>query len=103
MDFLTELVSVGSSQESGFHLLLFPGCPYFILNRIYGRKDFTQCDGGSNISVLIWGNAVKCQGKGAMGKEQLLECIRYHKISMVAVGNVPTAWKEWTLVQLKEF
>lgn len=46
---------------------------------------------------------VKSQAKGAMGKEQLLECIRYRKISMFAVGNVPTVWKEWTLVQLKEF
>lgn len=103
VNFLTEVVSVGPSQQSASHLLLFPGCPYFILNRICGRKEFTQCDGVSNISVLIWKNAVKSQAKGAMGKEQLLECIRYHKISIFVVENVPTVWKEWTLVQLKEF
>lgn len=68
MDFLTEVVSGGPSQPSAFHLLLFPGCPYFRLNRIYGSKEFTQCDGVSNISVLIWKNAVKSQAKGAMGK-----------------------------------
>lgn len=103
VDFLTEVVSMGPSQPSAFHLLLFPGCPYFRLNRIYGSKEFTQCDGVSNISVLIWKNAVKSQAKGAMGKEQHLECVRYHKVSMFAAGNGPTVWKAWTLVQLKEF